>query len=224
MPHDFIPDADGLFNRWQINFVTYALDHHRALGLTSEQIDALGEGQREWIKAYDALVAARAAFESAAAAKADSRRALVGTIREIAGQLRVRPEVDASARAALGLTLPDAYAAPSGDPQTFPLLRIDAGERLEHVIHFVDSATPQRRARPRGIAGLELRGAVRPAGDGPPADPGDYAFIRLATRTPSPVIFSGSSAGQTAWYAARWLSTRGRPGPWGPTSSATIGG
>ena len=35
--------------------------------------------------------------------------------------------------------------------------------------------------------------------------------------------FAGADGGKTAHYMLRWESTRGEPGPWSDTASATIG-
>jgi hypothetical protein len=42
--------------------------------------------------------------------------------------------------------------------------------------------------------------------------------------TPYLMEFESSDAGKTAWWAMRWVNTRGEHGPWSAMVSATIGG
>ncbi len=65
--------------------------------------------------------------------------------------------------------------------------------------------------------------AVAPRADPPRADPAEFRFVTLATRTPALARFGGADASKTAHYLLRWLSKRGDPGPWSDTASATIG-
>ncbi|MBK8269966.1 MAG: hypothetical protein IPK83_17380 [Planctomycetes bacterium] len=74
------------------------------------------------------------------------------------------------------------------------------------------------------MAGAELRLVLLPASTPAPADPAEFDFHSLATRTPAFVEFAPANGGQTAHYVARWLSTRGQPGPWSATMSATVMG
>lgn len=60
-------------------------------------------------------------------------------------------------------------------------------------------------------------------GDPAPADPGELTFLGTDTRTPYLATFDGIDANEVAHYMLRWESTRGEPGPWSETASATIG-
>ena len=42
-------------------------------------------------------------------------------------------------------------------------------------------------------------------------------------RTPYTLDLEGQDGGKTAHYMLRWESTRGEPGPWSETASATVG-
>jgi len=83
------------------------------------------------------------------------------------------------------------------------------------------------------VMGAEIRVKVAPAGDPPPADPGELTFLavdpgheyasRAGTRTPYTTDFDGADAGKTAHYMLHWVNSRGETGPWSKTASATVG-
>lgn len=75
-------------------------------------------------------------------------------------------------------------------------------------------------AKAAGAMGCELRVFV---GATPPADPQDYHFAALDTKTPQLWESEPSDAGQMAHGVARWVNTRGEHGPW-YTVSATVPG
>lgn len=133
-----------------------------------------------------------------------------------------------SHRAALGITVPDRLPTPVGPPTTRPLVKVDFSKRLHHRIAFADEKTPTRRAKPKGILGAEVWVNISAPDDPPPtpvspADPSELRFLLLSTRTPAVAEYGGEDAGETAHYMLRWLSSRGEPGPWSETASATIG-
>lgn len=56
-----------------------------------------------------------------------------------------------------------------------------------------------------------------------PADPSELTFLGTDMRTPYLAAYTGAHAYKVAYYMLRWESTRGDPGPWRETVSATIG-
>lgn len=61
-------------------------------------------------------------------------------------------------------------------------------------------------------------------GGDPPLGLDDCTFVATDTRTPHTVEFDGDDANQTAHFIARWINTRGNPGPISETVSATVPG
>ena len=51
----------------------------------------------------------------------------------------------------------------------------------------------------------------------------DYIPAPDGRRTPYVAAFAGVDGNKVAHYMLRWESTRGQPGPWSETASATIG-
>ncbi|MBN2563016.1 MAG: hypothetical protein JXQ75_18995 [Phycisphaerae bacterium] len=77
--------------------------------------------------------------------------------------------------------------------------------------------------RSRGLIGTGVWVKMAGAGETPPIDPGDFAFLLPSTRAPVVATFSGEDGGKTAHHLLGWLSTRGEAGPWSEKASATIG-
>lgn len=222
--HDYIPRPDSHFDTWQTNYVAYAAEHSRELGLTDVDIDNLTDLQTAWRKGYGNIADARAYLASTIAAKDTARAEFERLVRMLTGRIRTTADVTDADRSALGLPIPDAVPTPTLPPVTFPLLTIDTAQRLVHRLRFADSATPLKRAKPAGVWGAELRVALTAPGQPAPSDLDAYTFSRIATRTPTAVEYAGEEAGKTAHYLVRWINTKCEPGPWGPIASATVAG
>lgn len=61
-------------------------------------------------------------------------------------------------------------------------------------------------------------------GDPAPTDPSELKFLGLDTQSPYVAHYSGEDAGKIAHYMLRWVNSKGEPGPWSQTVSATITG
>ncbi len=218
---DYIPSADGDFDAWQANFITYASANAAALGLDPLiDIPPLTAAQSTWTADRAAHTAAQAAAESARQAKDVGRGGLEGVIRPLVARLQASPAVDDTERQALGITVRDTIPTPVGPPLTRPVASVDTSERLQHTISFADEATPTRRAKPAGVRGAQIWVKI---GDPAPVDPSELIFLATDTRTPYLATFDGADAKKVAHYMLRWESTRGETGPWSETASATIG-
>ena len=221
MAGDYIPHPDGDFDAWQDNFITYASANAAALGLDPLiDIAPLTAAQTTWTTDRAANTAAQAAAESARQAKDAARGGLEGVIRPLVARLQASPQVDDAERQALGITVRDIIPTPVEPPTTRPVVSVDTSERLRHTIGFADEATPTRKAKPAGVRGAQIWVKI---GDPAPVDPSELTFLATDTRTPYVADFDGADANKVAHYMLRWESTRGEPGPWSETASATIG-
>lgn len=61
-------------------------------------------------------------------------------------------------------------------------------------------------------------------GTAPPASASELQYLATDTRTPYVAEYDPADAGKTAYYWLRWENTKGQPGPWSVTASATITG
>ena len=218
---DYIPSADGSFDAWQANFVTYASANAAALGLDpAVDIPPLAAAQGVWTTDYGANTAAQAAAQAARQAKVAARESFEGVIRPLVGVLQASADVDDGERAALGITVPDTKPTPVGPPTSRPVAVVDTSQRLQHTIEFVDETTLSSKAKPAGVRGAQVWVKI---GDPPPVDPNELTFLATDTRTPYVANFDGADGNKVAHYMLRWESTRGETGPWSETASATIG-
>ena len=98
---------------------------------------------------------------------------------------------------------------------------MDTSQRLSHKIEFRDESTPTSRAKPAGVAGCELYLFI---GTTAPTGPEAMHLQAVDKSTPYLMEFDSADAGKTAFWAMRWVNTRGEHGPWSATVSATIPG
>ena len=207
---DYIPDPDGDFQAWQANFIAYAIAHLQDLGILQADMAPITAAQSTWNGAYTANTAAQAAAQGAAQNKDAARTNFEAVLRVLVVRLQASPSVDNAERAALGITVRDTSKTPVSVPTTRPVARVDTSQRLQHVIAFMDEATPTSKAKPAGVMGAELWVKV---GDPAPTDPSQCVFLALDTRTPYTADYAGTDAGKIAHYLVRWVNTRGEKGP-----------
>ena len=73
--------------------------------------------------------------------------------------------------------------------------------------------------KPSGVRGVQF---WRKIGDPVPVDESDLEFVSEFTRARMTLKYQMTQGGQTVYYQARWVSTRGETGPWGELVSATV--
>jgi len=216
----YVPAADPEFDAWQENWVTYAVANAAALGIGLPEATALGASRTAWNDGYDAHVVAHAAAEAARQEKDALRASHEAPLRQFSQRLQARAETTDVQRAGLGITVPDREPTPVAPPVTAPVLNIVTAERLRHVLEA--SKTPEEGGglgKPVGVRGVQV---WRKVGAPPPAGEADLEFAGEFTRTRITLDYAMGLGGQTVYYQARWVSTRGAVGPWGELASATV--
>jgi hypothetical protein len=217
----YIPDADAAFDAWQANFMTVVAAAPADYGLVAADLTVPTALQGSWTTAFPAHITAQADAQAARQAKDQSRSAYESSVRTLVRKIQAAPAVTPAAKAAAGITVPDTTPTPSGPPTTAPTATVDAGERLQHTIHFRDTATPTSKAKPPGVRGCEIWMKV---GAPAPVDPSELSFVTLDSRTPHVIAFDGADANKTVTYWLRWVSNGGEVGPWSAAVAATVGG
>lgn len=216
----YLPASDPDFDAWQANFMSYANSHLAQLGLMLGDLIVANTRQLTWNGAYAANVAARNAAQAATQNKDAARATLESAIRALTQRLQASAAVDDAERAALGITVPDRTPSPVPVPTTRPVVKIDTSQRLQHTIHFADETTPTSVRKPKGVAAVEI---WTKTGGPPPADVSQLVFLATDTRSPYLTVYEGDHGGAAAHYMLRWINTKGQPGPWSETATATIG-
>lgn len=219
---DFVPAQDAAFDNWQgVTLIPYISANKVALGVADATVTALTGGQTAWAAAYSAHQTAQAAATSKRQDKDDARAAYVTLIRSVVGQMQKNPAVTDTQRAAMQITVPSGTHTPAPTPTTRPVGTVDTSQRLSHKIEFRDEATPTSRAKPDGVAYCELHLFI---GTTAPTGPDAMHLQGIDKSTPYLMEFESADAGKTAWWALRWVNTRGEHGPWSATVSGTIPG
>ena len=104
-------------------------------------------------------------------------------------------------------------------PCVYPMLGVTGMGVGIQDLHANDQATPDRRAKPAGTAGLLLFRAV---GTAAATDPSQCSFLSFVSKTEFKSHFTSADNGKTATYFARWTNSKGEVGPWSPAASMPI--
>jgi hypothetical protein len=217
-----IPRPDSDFAAYANHYSEAVHKFYEAQGLDVSELKPLEDALADWNKDFAAHNAAQARAEGARQEKDEARRTLEAAIRPVTAFVQGFPKTTDADRATIGITVRDAGGTPTSAPTSRPLARVESGQRLTHTLRFTDESTPTRKAKPRGVQGAEVWLAL--ADPNTPAPPlGDsYKFLSLSSRGALQADFPSADAGKTAYYALRWVSTRGEKGPWSEVTSATV--
>ncbi|MFT3765276.1 MAG: hypothetical protein QM820_07135 [Minicystis sp.] len=219
MAEDFVPQGDDEFHHLQDQFVGAVSKDPDKYGVTAADATALQDAQAAWQQAYPEHKKAQAEAQTKTQKKDAARKQLEERIRGAARKISGTSSVTNELRVAAGLSPRTATRSAKGAPTTRPVGRIDVQPHRTLVIHFADEETPTRAAKPADVHGCEIWSFI---GDAPPADPSQYSFLGLDTRTPYTDVHDAEDAGKTAHYLLRWQNRKGEPGPWGHVISIKI--
>ena len=153
-------------------------------------------------------------------AKDAGRAALLAELRRQRNVLYADTGVSESSLATAGLPPRDKVKTDAGTPKTAPIGWVDYS-KLKHTIHFRDSATPDKKAKPDGTRGCEIWHFI---GTSAPTNAKDWLYLATDTNSPYIVFYEPSDAGKKVFYQLRWLSNSGERGEWSETIEATING
>jgi hypothetical protein len=217
---DWIPRDDESFDSSFAQFNNWVQANGAARGVSAGNITAINDLYGDWATLYPSHTAAQTAANTARQLKDDKRFECEALMRQLANALQVNPAMTDPERIAAGLTVRDGTRTRAPVPTTAPALTIDNSQRLQQTIHFRDVTTPTSKAKPPGVQSIELRCFCGPT---PPADPAQSPWVANDSATPYLKVFEATDANKDAWWVARWVNTRGEPGPWSEVVKATVG-
>lgn len=122
--------------------------------------------------------------------------------------------------ASAGLPPRDATKSDAPKPTTAPVGWVDYG-KLKHTIHFRDSATPDKKAKPDGMKGCEIWHFI---GSTAPTEAKDWDYLTTDSNSPYVAFYEAADAGKKVFYQLRWISRSDERGEWSETIEATING
>lgn len=219
MPRDYIPAKDADLLAWSANFANRLSSGPTGYGLVAADATAYAQLHSNYAAAYTQASSPSSRTQSSVAIKDATKAALIRAARTLAQVITVRLATTNAQRSDLGLTLVDGSVTPTPPPPTRPVPSVATIAPGRHTLRIADEFTPSSRAKPYGAAGAEIyvsRGVTAPAG----VDACQY--VGLATGNTYVVNHAPATAGQTAYYLARWINGRGQRGPVSSVVSGTI--
>jgi hypothetical protein len=205
---DFIPEKDVDFHEWQGNLFVHVNVEAERLGISPRVLES--------------LVARRERWEAAVAEKQAAREAYEVVLRPfIEGWLAGNERVTAADRKILGLPVHGKRRTRAWRIESRPEVEVEVkfGDVRGHVLVVRDGASGST-GLPSGVAGFEV---WRKVGGELPVGEEEWLLVRQVTRSPHVLAHDEADAGKRVYYRARWVSTRGVPGPWSETASIVIG-
>lgn len=219
---NYIPRPDADFASW-VNIYNDAVHQfYNDQGLDPTALQDLEKALNAWNLMFTAHTAAQQKAEGARQDKLAARRALEAAVRPVTNFVQSFPKTTDADRATIGIAIRDTSRTPSPTPTSAPMVQVDSGQRLTHRLRFTDTAAPTRRGKPPGTIGAEVWLALTPTGHPAPPLGDQYKFLSVSSRGNLQTDFPSADAGKTAYYALRWVSTRGEKGPWSEVCSATV--
>ena len=216
----FIPKGRASFDEWALRFKEYVSANYAALGLTVTQKNEIGNAV---IASHDSFVDKQEKeniYRGAVEKDREDVKIAEQCLRKYSRHIQGRPETTNTVREAIGITVRDKVPTPVGVPDIAPELWIDFSQRLQHKVH--SGTNPQNEnlnKKPKGVTAIELRKKVGEA----PVGPDDMQTTAIMTSSPAVIDLAGQ-AGETVYYVARYLNTKGQPGPWSEIESAEVTG
>jgi len=221
MGTNYIPSADGDFDTWLLNFVTYAVANATALKIAVDDATELTGLQGIWATDYAGWVAAKDAAASAVLRK-DARRKNAETfVRKIVRQLQASPDVPDETRRLLGITVRDTTPTTVGAPTSRPVLQADTRDPGRITVSFTDEGTPTKKAKPAGVVACLLQ--YKLGGTAPVAD-ADWQFLAVDSATPYLAVFDSAAAGTALWLRGAWMNTHQEKGPFSSVLATRVPG
>ena len=218
---DYLPQGDPEFDGWFETFYTSVSGDLVGWHMVAGDLVPITNAKNKWDTDYAAHLAEVEIAKAMRATKDNSKAAAKDVVRPFVRAKQEDPDVLPATKLAAGVPERDETRTPIAAPTTPPVITgVDTSQRLQHTIRWADSTTPQSKAKPKGVHGAEIRVKI---GGPPPTGPDECVFTALDTATPHLKEFDAADAGKTAHYMLRWVNSKGDPGPWSATVSATIG-
>lgn len=219
MSTSWIPTQDGPLDTFVLNFSTLITAAPTTYGLSTSDATAIAAAYTSWHAAYLAAVNPGTRTAGTIATKNIQKANVMSVVRGYGATIRANRAISDANKIALGLHVRDTAPTPVPAPSTYPLLTVDTFNLGTLTLHAADQATPDRRARPAGSAGMLLFSVVATT---PVTTPEGLAFNAFLTKPKFQNTFDPADSGKTVTYFARWTNGKGELGPWSPPVSIRI--
>ncbi len=217
MATNYLPARDADLLGWAQAFSAQVTATPTAFGLVAGQATTLAG----FVSAYQSALAVATneatRTKSTVAAKDVAKANLLFNIRLLVAIVQAYPSITDAQVAALGLTVRSTTRSPVAPPATFPLLTVIGIQQRTARLAIADELSPDTRARPANVVGMELYyqvGGVAPVGTA------SMVYGGLLTRTPTSIELPEAATGLTVYMRGRWINNKGERGPSSPLVSA----
>jgi hypothetical protein len=215
----YIPRADRTFNQWQDNLLNKAEAAAERLNIPPDAITAIRAKQARWTKAFKATEDPATRTKATVKEKQEARAAFEHDVRVFNNAYLIHnPAMTDVDRENFGLPVHDTKPTPAPEITSCPELEVNFNSIQRHMLTARNAET-WGIGKPAHVAGFEI---WRKVGDPAPADDIDFQLVVQATRSPYVLNYHKEESGLRVYYRARWMNTRGVPGPWSKTASAII--
>ena len=153
---DYIPRGDAQFGGWAKQYVEAVSEYFQAQGLDDPMLLRLQTAYATWTLRFTQHNAAQNAARGAKENKVEARRALEDAVRPVTNFVQSYPATTDADRATIGISIRPPSGPPSTAPRTAPQATVQSPARLTHELRLVDTATPTRSKKPRGVLGAEV--------------------------------------------------------------------
>jgi hypothetical protein len=223
MPSTYLPLREAGLNNWLANFADRVAADPALYTLTDSDAAEISAAVAAWQAAYVAAVAPESRTRGIVAAKNAAKRATLATVRRYGALIRAAPEdrVSAALKVDLGLHPRTRDASPIAAPDEAPKVFVADIGQGSHTVRLGRTVDGGKGGKPRGAIGLMLYRAVSEDARVRPDEEG-VTFLTMATRGRCVSTFTPADRGKTATYFGRWITAKGKVGPWSCATSASI--
>ncbi|MGI9012857.1 MAG: hypothetical protein ACR2GY_01245 [Phycisphaerales bacterium] len=222
MPSDYLPSAEPGLNQWATNFNTklQAGPVGGVYGLTPAQITEYNDVFTAWAAAYSAITDNTTRTPQALVIKNQAKAALIAISREFVRYIQGNPDTTDAERSALDITIRDTEPTPIDPPATYPVLTVESVYGRTVTLRIRDSAQPDQRAKPEGVAGALIMYYI---GENEPLTVDQWILAGNTTKTSFTYEFSEAVVPSTkVWFIAQWFNPRQQTGlPGNPVNTHT---
>jgi hypothetical protein len=215
----YFPSKDADVIPWTKNFVMVLSANAERWGIAPALVTALGALGAAYEEAYTRRMlpdAGKVATEQKNLALAALKKGVQDMVN---GHINHNAAVSSDDRVALGLAVYSTGRSEIPAPDTTVVLRVVPGLVRQLVVHFTDSATPDKRGKPYGAESMALRCGVLAS---PPSSTRDLVRTESASKSPLTLTFREEDRGKTVYMAACWKTGTQKEGPWSAIIQAIV--
>lgn len=216
MQPPYIPAKDADFATWLANFSSKITATPVAYGLIAGDATIIAAVATSFATAYALAIDPATRTQANIAGKDAARVAAIATVRPYAVSISLNSGVTNPDKLEVGVNLPNAARTPIPPPVTAPVLAFVSAIPGQTTIGVSDSSTPLSKAKPFGVASMELRQTL---GTAIASDPNTAALVGLTTKSPTYIAYDPTDTGKYATVWGRWRTKSGpqgisQVGPW----------